>query len=329
MSVKARLLKSNEFTLWDQYVDRHPAGTIFHKTGWLKLVGYDLQVITVWIDEKIIAGVALVSTVKTKIKGYHIPPYTQYFSPLYGHPESKKNSITEEHECIQILLEKIKSAKHIDFRLPGGHQSILPYHWKGYESVVNITYVINGTLEAYLSGLNKNKLRELKKLQGLVETGELQVESNISETDLAHLLKQTSERKGFNARTDLAIKLVMQSDASFAKKMVIRSREHGIMSFGFFPYDNKAVYNLINASVRVNDPVLKTVNLLLLYQAIEFALNSGRKFDFEGSMLPGVESFCRLMGGKQVPVYRVQKSGSLIYSVLRAAKQIKNDRKKA
>jgi hypothetical protein len=45
-------------------------------------------------------------------------------------------------------------------------------------------------------------------------------------------------------------------------------------------------------------------------------------------MLPGVEAFCRLMGGTQMPVYRVQKSASLRYSLLRAANQVKNDRKK-
>jgi hypothetical protein len=67
----------------------------------------------------------------------------------------------------------------------------------------------------------------------------------------------------------------------------------------------------------------------LLYKGIEFALTSGRKFDFEGSMLQGVETFYRLLGGKQVSVYRVQKSPSLIYSIIRAANQIRNDRKKA
>jgi len=57
-------------------------------------------------------------------------------------------------------------------------------------------------------------------------------------------------------------------------------------------------------------------------------LTTGRIFDFEGSMLKGVEAFCRLMGGTQAPCYRVQKSASLRYSLMRAANQIKNDRKK-
>lgn len=328
MSINSRILKKDEFASWNHYVDNHPAGTVFHKTTWLQLLDLEMEVYVVMEEEVIKAGVALVSTKKNGIKGYHIPPYTQYFSPLYGFADEKKNSLTEEHAYIKAIIEKLADAAHIDFKLPRGHQSILPYHWKGFELTVSITHVITGSLPDYLQNLNKNKARELKKLQGMVASGEMVIEQEINEAELVHLMKQTEERKGFDGKSSLAVNLIMNAPDSMAKKFVIRSAEHGIIAFGFFPYDNKAVYNLVNASVRVSDPVLKTVNLLLLYQAIEFALNSGRIFDFEGSMLPGVETFCRLMGGTQSPVYRVQKSSSIVYSLLRAAKQIKSDRRK-
>ena len=323
-----RILKNDEFPAWNKFVDEHPCGTVFHKTGWLELIEPHIKIYAVLQENEIIAGAALIKTTKNGVTGYHIPPYTQYFSPLYKNNDRNKDSLTEEHTCIKAILDEIQNTKHIDFKLPGGHQSILPYHWKGFESSVSITHTITGTLDEYLQALNKNKLRELKKLFLLVESGEIIIEEQVKETELTHLLQQTADRKGFDARSTLATSLVMKAGPSFAKKFVIRSREHGLLAIGFFPYDNKAVYNLINASVRVTDPVLKTINLLLLYQAIEFALNTGRAFDFEGSMLPGVETFCRLMGGKQMPVYRVQKSSSLRFSLLRAAKQIKNDRRK-
>ncbi|MEP7164099.1 MAG: hypothetical protein ABI741_05355 [Ferruginibacter sp.] len=328
MAIITRLLKNEAFPAWNNFVDEHPCGTIFHKTTWLQLIDPRVKIYAVFNDEEIKAGVALVSTKKNAVSGYHIPPYTQYFSPLYGNADQKKNSLTEEHTCIKAILDEMADAAHVDFKLPKGHQSILPYHWKGYESSVSITHIITGNLADYLRDLNRNKLRELKKLQGLVNAGEIIIEHAIHEADLQHLLKQTEERKSFDGRSALAIDLVMKSTDDIANKFIIRSKEHGLIAFGFFPYDKRAVYNLINASVRVTDPVLKTINLLLLFQAIEFALNSGRTFDFEGSMLPGVEAFCRLMGGVQVPVYRVQKSSSLRYSLLRAAKQIKNDRRK-
>ena len=328
MSLNVRLLKNESFDAWNRFVDDNPAGTVFHKTGWLKLINPVIEIIAVFEGEEIKAGVALIKTTKNRMSGYHIPAYTQYFSPLVATVPGKERSLAEEHESVKMILEELKDAKHIDFKLPRGHQSILPYHWKGFESTVRITYIITGTLADYLKDLNKNKARELKKLLGMVESGEITIDEDIKETELIHLLQQTGERKRFDANASIVENLVMNADHSFAKKFVIRSREHGLVAFGFFPYDNRSVYNLINASVRVTDPILKTVNLLLLYKAIEFALESGRIFDFEGSMLPGVEAFCRLMGGTQVPTYRVQKSSSLRYSILRAVNQIKNDRKK-
>ena len=65
----------------------------------------------------------------------------------------------------------------------------------------------------------------------------------------------------------------------FAKN-ILSDQRAWLFAFGFFPYDGKSV-SIISwmLLVRVNnDPVLKTVNLLLLYQAIVFyALNTGRK----------------------------------------------------
>lgn len=329
MSVIARVLKNEEFAQWNKFVDEHPEGTVFHKTYWLEAINPRIRVFTLWEDNEIKAGIALIKTKKNGVPGYHIPPYTQYFSPLYGKPADYKVALTIEHRCIKAILDEIVNINHIDFKLPRGHQSILPYHWMGFESSVNLTHIITGTLEDYLNGLNRNKARELKKLSALVKSGEITIGDDIKEAELIYLLQQTGERKKFDANSKLAAGIVMNATDSFAKKFVVRSRSHGLVSFGFFPYDNKAVYSLINASVRVSDPVLRTVNLLVLYQAIEFALNSGRTFDFEGSMLPGVEAFFREMGGTQVPVYRVQKSLSLRYSLLRAANQIKNDRRKA
>ncbi|MEO6488677.1 MAG: hypothetical protein ABIO04_01960 [Ferruginibacter sp.] len=318
------LLKVEEYDIWNRFVGEHPGGTIFHKTSWLSLINSQVEIFVIRMDHNILAGVALIKTSKNGVSGYHIPPYTQYFGPLYNNPDRKNSSLTEEHECISLLLETIH-AKHVDFRLARGHQSVLPYYWKGFETSVAITHTIAETKQEYLKCLNKNKIRELNKLLLMKESGELIVDAAISEMELSHLLQQTSVRKGFNANTKLVLSFVTRSDASFAKKIVIRSRQHGLIAFGFFPFDQRGVYNIINASVRISDPVLKTINLLLLYEAIEFALDNGKIFDFEGSMLPGVEAFCRLMGGKPVPVYRVQKSSSLQYSLLRAAHQIKND----
>ncbi len=111
------------------------------------------------------------------------------------------------------------------------------------------------------------------------------------------------------------------------QKLIVLSDENNEpIAFGYFPFDDTAVYNVINASKRINDPVLKTSNLYIIHEMIQFALTSGRAFDFEGSLLPGVASFYRMLGGTQVTLYRSTKSRSLFHSMLRAFNQMKKDR---
>lgn len=329
MTPDFRLLSDIDHEIWDNYVDMHPEGTVFHKTSWLKMINSCVEIYAFVENDQIKAGVALVKTKKNGVIGYHIPPYTQYFSPLCGDLHKDKISLNEEHEYIKVLLEKIKDVNHVDFKLPKGHKSILPYYWKGFDSSVNITHIISGTtLAEYLKDLNKSKARELRKLLLLVDSGDIIVDSEIEEPELRDILNQTGERRGFDVKASFIVKLVMKTNTSLAKKIVIRSKKHGLIAFGFLPFDTRSVYSLINTSVRITDPMFKTISLLLHYKGIEFALTTGKSFDFEGSMVPGVENFYRVMGGEQTPVYRVQKSRSLLYSLLRAARQIKNDRKK-
>lgn len=328
MSLHSRELKKDEFFLWDNFVRLHPMGTIFHQTTWLQMVAADeIRVISVWKGDQMIGGVSLLASKKFGVTGYHIPPFTQYFSPLYFDASDLLPSISGEHACLEIILNNIGSVNHVDFKLPHGHHSFLPYHWKGFETSVVLTHLINGTNESYLLDLDKKRQGELKRLKKGIDSGEILIENEISEEGLAKLVKETCERKNFSFNEKLLLKMVNIAETIPAKVISIRSKQHGLVAFGFFPYDEKAMYNLVNLSVRGIKGMLGTVNLLLLNEAIVFALNKNLAFDFEGSMLPGVEAFFRKMGGKQVPIYRVQKSPSLKYSLLRAYKQIKNDRK--
>jgi hypothetical protein len=326
MKLKFRELSNDEFELWDAYVEKHPSATCFHSTTWLSLVGENPKVIAAFNKEELTGGFAYVETVKNSVKGLHIPPYTQYFSPLFGIEKIESNSYKYENEFLEGVLILLPKTNHLDFKLPRGHQNILAYNWAGFQSAATITYTINGSLKEYLKGLNKNKLRELNKLIKMLEEGDLEVVDDLKPKDWLPLMESTSERGGYNARLHKIQSIVENCPSSMCKKIGLICKEHGLISFGFFPFDKNAVYNIVNASMRVDHPVLKTINLLLLYLAIEFALNNQKTFDFEGSMLKGVSTFNQLMGGTQLPIYRVQKSPGLVYSILISIKQIKDDR---
>lgn len=318
-------LEGKSYFEWDSFVESHPNGTIFHTSYWLRIISQDIEIYVKRDYNKIIYGIALISTKKMGIKGFHIPPLTQYFGPL----TNTSNGLSNEHHQLLEILSSLPKSNHFDFKLTTGHHSTLPFYWTGFECLVTLTYKIDCSIDEYWEKMNKNKKRELKKILTLIERGEIEVCDVIDINSLNELLDKTEKRGNYHTDRQLFFKLFNSAKSSFIKIVAVKSKTHGFISFGLFPYDSKAVYNLVNFSARMEDPVLKTINLLTLHSGIEFALNTGRVFDFEGSMLKGVETFNRLMGGSQAPIYRVQKSPSLIYSFMRALQQIKNDRKKA
>ena len=322
-------LEQDDFNLWDHYVLNHPEGTIFHTTNWLSRINPEIEVYVQMKEEVIEGGIALIKTTKNKCKGYHIPPYTPYFGPLFGNTEREKQffSLNTYYKFCADLLKSIPKSGHYDFKVSNSFHNILPFHWKGFQTSVLATYTIQKSLEDYLKQLNKNKYRELKKLLAEEKAGNIKVIEDQRLPEIVSLLETTAKRKNFKSNASIVKQLFEKPDSSFMKTFLIESKDLGVISAGLFLFDNKRVYNLLNVSKDIDHPVYKTINLLTLYKGISFALDSNRIFDFEGSMIKGVESFYRLMGGTHTPLYRLQKS-KFYYFLLRTAQSFLHQKSK-
>ena len=90
--------------------------------------------------------------------------------------------------------------------------------------------------------------------------------------------------------------------------------------------ESNTAYNIVNAVRRDLEGDLKRTNVLLMDAGIRHCLQAGLVFDFEGSMLPGVEDFYRTMGGRQTPTYRMQRSRSLVMHLLRSGQILRRER---
>ena len=302
--------------------------TVFHSFNWLRAFHPTVDLWYYQDSQKNVKSIFLfIETFKNYTKGLHIPPFTQYFTPLMVDDLSEKS----KQEIITSLLNELNCEQKLqvlDLKFFRGHHDILSFHWQGFQSALTITYVVSGDYQNYFSKLNKNKAREIKVLYGKVKEGNLEIVNSAADAEVLKLYRMTSVRADFTYNENV-LKALLDNKNHFNHMSIgVRSKEKGLISYGLFPYDDHSVYNIINASIRIeDDPVLKTANILMLNEAIKFSLDSGRVFDFEGSMLPGVSDFYRLMGGTQMPVYRLTKSKSIKYSIMRALAQIKNDKK--
>lgn len=60
------------------------------------------------------------------------------------------------------------------------------------------------------------------------------------------------------------------------------------------------------------------------FESIKFTLESGRAFDFEGSMIESIEKYFRSFGAVQKPYFTISKTNSKLLKIRKLIKEIIN-----
>jgi hypothetical protein len=78
----------------------------------------------------------------------------------------------------------------------------------------------------------------------------------------------------------------------------------------FIVWDRYTMYNLISGA---DDQFRSSGAMgLLIWEAIKLAAEKSLRFDFEGSMIKGVECFFRDFGAKQQPYFKIYKTNGFL-----------------
>jgi hypothetical protein len=276
------------------------------------------------------AGVALVETTKFGVRGFHVPPYTPYFGPLImpSRKERRAARRSEDSKALGILLGSLPRAAHVDFKLPPGDSDLYPYLWNGFTSGVAFTHEIRGDADDYLKNISDRRRTYLRRLAASVAEGNLVLEVGGEFKAVIRLWEEEARRKSVDARVDILKELTDPSIEGW-KWTAVCCRDSGgkllsgvAMAIG----DGRAI-NLVNASASIRPKGFEHTNLAAMDTAIRHTLALGIVFDLEGSLLPGVEEFYRLLGGVPRVTYRLQRSRSIPYFGMRMGAQFLDERR--
>ena len=83
MNSKVRLLTEDERSLWDNYVDESPQGTVFHKSFWLEASGRKYVIYGYFRGGELYAGICLTYITKFGINVASQPEMTPYSGVLF------------------------------------------------------------------------------------------------------------------------------------------------------------------------------------------------------------------------------------------------------
>jgi hypothetical protein len=298
---------------YDAFVELSPQGSVFCSSWWLDAVAGGAWRPNVLEDAEGIAAAWPTVVRKTPFGNLHAgAPLTPFLGPLFSPDQGKSETRRRSTEIkrLQSLLGLIEPAAHIEARCNPAFDYWTPLSWHGFKQSTRYTWRLPdlGDLDAVLGGLHENTRYEIRKARKRGVTVEI---GPLEEFEAVHAA--TAARGGLSEYVRRNREALRRIEAAAARRqartiLLARDGDGGVHAGGYFVHDARYVYYLAGGS----DPAHRTDGspTLLLWRAIELAAERGVGFDFEGSMVRGVERFFRSFGGVPAPYSVVRKTAS-------------------
>jgi hypothetical protein len=299
---------AEELAHYHAFVDSSPQGIMYCKAWWLDAVAPgQWEVLVLRNRENIQAAWPLVyDQSRRKII---MPLLTQKLGVLYA-PSTARDSkrLGDEMADCGALLEQIPPGMSIDQRFHEAFTNWLPFLWQGFEQTTRYTYVFDdleniGDYTSRMTNDCRQRVRSAAKELKVIETEDLQLMYDIN------LL--TFERQG--AKCPYSFEELQRIDAACRKNagsriLIAEDSTGNRHACDYMVYDARCAVSIVQGA----DPRFRKggAQRLLDWDSINFAATVSQRFDFEGSVMPGVEPYNRGFGAKQMPYFRISRSQS-------------------
>lgn len=215
--------------------------------------------------------------------------------------------LSKQQKYIEELVRSLPKKSGIDLMLDPINNYFLPFKWLGFKISPRITYRFTDVtdIEAVRAKYDKTVRKNIKSASNKVEIIE---DSSID--NLYDMLKKTFENQGRSCphKKEFIKKIFDTCNEHDAAKIITAvDNNNNVHASSLFIYDENTCYYLIAGA----DPKFRSsgAQTLVLDAGIEFASKHSRAFDFEGSMIEGIENFFRRFGADRVLYYQVEKKG--------------------
>lgn len=296
------------------------ANSIFEQPWWLDIVAKDVWE-EVYAEENgnVLARLPFVKTKSKSGNTIHMPSLTQTLGIWMANIEKEKGNkrLAKQKELIDTLLDQLPEAEEVYICLDHKCNYVLPCLWKGYKIVPHYSYRIQDLtdLDKVYENFGKIVKKNIKSAKNKVR---ISYETDVDQ--LYRMLEITflNQGKKYPHSKKLIEEIVLECEKRNAGKMISAIDEKGnVHACSYFIYDQNVCYYLISGSNQ--EFRASGAQTLILWEGIQFASKVSREFDFEGSMIEGIENFFRAFGGDLVVNYGILKQSfrAELYDVLR------------
>jgi hypothetical protein len=287
------------------------AHALFHEPWWLDAVAPGAwDAVVVVKDGETVGRLPFVRKRRYGLTILSQPPLTQFLGPwIRAEPGKYHTRLEREHEILRSLIAALPDH---DIFIQCFHHSVtncIQFYWHGFSHSVKYTYIIDDLddHDKIWTGFRETVRGHIRKAQRRVTV------RSIDDIDpLIALNRMTFERQGLapTYSADLIRRVDAACRARGARRIFLAEGSDGAPHAALYlAWDSESAYSLMSGS----DPRLRSSGAisLLRWEAIKFAGQVTRRFDFEGSMLQPVERFLRAFGPRQVAYGELSRGATL------------------
>lgn len=208
-------------------------------------------------------------------------------------------------KIINLLLEQLPKNKRINIMLSPKVDYFLPMQWKHFIISPRISYRINDLtdLKSVYDRFNNIVKKNIKSANNKLTVNSI----DDIEILMSHLEGTFSlQKRKYPISKDLIRNIYKACKTNNAGKLLYAIDKNGNSQSGcFFVYDKNVCYYLLGGT----NPDYRSsgANSLLIWEGIKFASTVSESFDFEGSMIEGIENYFRQFGGVFTVFYQIRR----------------------
>lgn len=280
---------------------------VFSQDWWLDVVcGDDWEVLIKEKKGKVYAAMPLYIPCKRIIS---MPHYTQTMGVWFAAEaaDTKYASRLEQRQAIcRSFIGELKPYKAFFQNFSHEFTDWLPFYWEGYSQTTRYTYILHHIKQTdrLLPEMSKQIRRNLKD----AESHRITVRRGVSADDFLKIQHMTFVRQ--NQRNT--------QSTSILRRLIETARDRGqgdvfggydpegrLHAVAFVVWQDCSAYYIAGGG----DPQVRHsgAHTLVLWEAIKQVSRYTDTFDFEGSMMPGVERFFRGFGAEQKPYFNIER----------------------
>lgn len=284
-------------------------GTIFNTAGWLQMFGDNIRIYGVYDKgDKLIGGFHLYKQKKFGLSIYRNPPFTPLVGPFLNIESQKPVSIMSKwKKVLSLMADHLESLPYAIISVSLGRNIVdtQPFRWRKFKVIPGYTYILDLSnsvkdIEMDMSAERRNDISKAMR-DGL--TTKLVDDYSIVKS----LVLKTFSRQEIVANEYYLNKILFEFANSGNAFATVAFKDDNPISASFCVYDNNTAYYLLGGYDSENKH--HGAGPLAVWEAIKHTKELGLKqFDFEGSMVPKIETYFREFGGRLTPYYGINKA---------------------